>query len=313
MDVLAAVLQDVRLEGSFYARSDLGAPWGLAFGARDGACFHVVAQGGCWLQIGAEHILLKSGDVALLPHGCDHRLGDAPEGPATPLAELPSEWIGPQAVSLRYGGAGDRALLICGAVRFAGPVVHPLLALLPDVLVLHGMDAHGEDWLSSTLALLSGEARTPRLGGPAVLTRLVDILVIQTIRAWLERDADRGTGWLGALDDPAIGPALALIHRQAEAPWTVASLAAAVHLSRSAFAERFNRLVGLGPLHYLTRWRMHLAGSWIGDDYLSVGEASRRLGYGSEAAFSRAFKRHHGRPPSALRRRAGRAEMSTPT
>jgi hypothetical protein len=235
MEALAAVLQDVRVEGSFYARSDLGAPWGLAFSAQDGACFHVVAAGACWLCSGDGNVLLQVGDLALLPRGRDHRLGDTPESPATPLAALPSERIGPQAVTLRYGGAGQRALLICGAVRFAGPVAHPLLALLPDILVLRGAQAPGDAWLSTTLALLGAEAQAPRPGSPAVLTRLVDILVIQTLRAWLDREADHTAGWLGALRDPEIGRALALIHRRAEEPWTVASLAAAVHLSRSEF------------------------------------------------------------------------------
>jgi AraC-like DNA-binding protein len=302
METLAAVLQDVRVEGSFYARSDLGAPWGLAFSAQDGACFHIVAAGTCWLCVDEDCFCLRAGDVALLPRGRTHRLGDTPDSPATPLAALPSERIGLQAVNCRFGGEGVRALLICGAVRFAGHAAHPLLALLPDVLVLRSAEEPGDQWLSATLALLGAEAHTPRPGGAAVLTRLVDILVIQTLRAWLDRVADRTSGWLGALGDPEIGQALAWIHRRAEEPWTVGSLAAAVHLSRSVFSERFTRLVGMPPRQYLAQWRMHLASSWIGEERVSLGEAACRLGYSSEAAFSRAFRRHHGLPPGAFRR-----------
>src|SRR5206468_11957119 len=117
------------------------------------------------------------------------------------------------AARLRYGGDGARALLICGGVRFAGPVVHPLLALLPDVLVLRHAQEGADEWLAATLAMMGAEARAPRLGSPVVMTRLADILVIQAIRIRLEHAADRQTGWLGALADPTIGPALALIHR----------------------------------------------------------------------------------------------------
>lgn len=135
-----------------------------------------------------------------------------------------------------------------------------------------------------------------------MMTRLADILVLQTIRAWLECDNNRQPGWLGALRDPDIGHALALIHHRAEEPWTVSSLAREIHLSRSVFSERFSRLVGLPPMQYVTQWRMHLASSWIREDHLSVSEVAYRLGYSSEAAFSRAFKRHLQVPPGVLRR-----------
>ncbi len=300
MDTLTDILHDVRLEGSFYARSDLGAPWGLAFSAADGASVHVVVEGRCWLRLDDDRIPLGPGDLALLPHGRDHRLGDAPDGPAAPLAALPSERIGGSVAYLRYGGGGERALLICGGIRFAGPVAHPLLAALPMPLVLRREE--GEGWLAATLALLGAEARAPRPGGPTVLTRLMDILVIQAIRAWLDGDADRSVGWLAALADPRVGLALALMHRRADEPWTIASLAAAVHLSRSVFSERFVELVGVPPMRYLTRWRMHMAGKWLCEGRMSVGEVARRLGYESEAAFSRAFKRHSGVSPGSLRR-----------
>ena len=134
------------------------------------------------------------------------------------------------------------------------------------------------------------------------MTRLADILVLQTIRAWLERDESRRLGWLRALSDPDIGRALALIHRCAEEPWTVASLAKEVHLSRSVFSDRFSSVVGMSPMQYVTRWRMFLAGSWIREEHMSASEVAHRLGYSSEAAFSRAFKRYLQVPPGAFRR-----------
>lgn len=150
--------------------------------------------------------------------------------------------------------------------------------------------------------MLEAEALALRPGSAAVMTRLADILVLQTIRAWVERNEGQQLGWLGALRDPDIGSALALIHRRAEEPWTVASLAREAHLSRSVFSERFSRLVGIPPMQYVTRWRMSLASSWLHEERMSASEAAFRLGYSSEAAFSRAFKRHLHVPPGTLRR-----------
>jgi AraC-like DNA-binding protein len=303
MDPLTDVLQDLRLERSFYARSDLRTPWGLAFSAKNGPSFHYIVTGRGFLRIDAMRIPLEAGDLALLPHGSEHQLSDPSEAEAVPLNALPSERIGHNAALLHYDGDGDRSLLICGGIRFAGPLVHPLLELLPQVLLLrHGELAGTHAWLDATLTMLEAEALSLRPGSVAVMTRLADILVLQTIRAWLERDEGRRLGWLGALSDPDIGRVLALIHRCAEEPWTVASLASEIHLSRSVFSERFSRLVGMSPMQYVTRWRMFLAGSWMRDECMSASEAAHRLGYSSEAAFSRAFKRYLQVPPGAFRR-----------
>ena len=303
VDTLTDVLRDLRLESSFYARSELKAPWGLSFSVKDGPSFHMIVRGCCWLRIGAERIPLKTGDLVLLPRGDEHQIAEPAEAEAIPLVALPSERVGQNAALLCYGGEGPTALLICGGVRFAGPLAHPLLDLLPRVLVLH-RDEHEEEpsWLGATLTMLGAEALSLRPGSAAVMTRLADILVLQAIRAWLERDESRRPGWLGALSDPDIGSALAVIHHRAENPWTVASLAREVHLSRSVFAERFSRLVGMSPMQYVTRWRMSLASSWLREERMSASEVAHRLGYSSEAAFSRAFKRHLQMPPGVFRR-----------
>jgi len=302
VDTLTDVLRDLRLESSFYARSELKAPWGLSFTVSDGPSFHMIVAGCCWLRIDAERIPLRAGDLVLLPHGEEHQIADPPEAEAVSLVALPSERVGQNAALLCYGGDGPAALLICGGVRFAGPLAHPLLDLLPRVLLHRDEQETAHAWLDATLAMLGAEALSLRPGSAAVMTRLADILVLQTIRVWLERDKGRRFGWLRALSDPDIGSALALIHRRAEDPWTVASLAREVHLSRSVFAERFSRLVGMSPMQYVTRWRMSLASSWLREEHMTASEAAHRLGYSSEAAFSRAFKRHHQMPPGAFRR-----------
>ncbi len=156
--------------------------------------------------------------------------------------------------------------------------------------------------MDATLALMGAEALSLRLGSVAMMTHMADILVLQSIHVWLEQDENRQVGWLGALRDPDIGRVLALIHSQAEKPWTVATLAQEVNLSRSVFAERFSRLVGLSPMHYVTQWRMSLARSWIRDGHMSASEAAHRLGYSSEAALSRTFKHHFQERPGRLQR-----------
>jgi AraC-like DNA-binding protein len=156
--------------------------------------------------------------------------------------------------------------------------------------------------MQSTLRLMAVEAKELRPGGETVITRLADILVIQAIRSWIERDPAAQTGWLGALQDKQIGRAIALIHRDPARSWTLASLASEVAMSRSAFAARFTALVGEPAMHYLARWRMHVALNWLKEDGTALGELASRLGYQSEAAFSRAFKRFIGVSPGAVRR-----------
>ena len=167
--------------------------------------------------------------------------------------------------------------------------------------------------MQSTLGLMAAEAREPRPGGEAVITRLGDILVIQAIRSWIETDPAARTGWLGALQDPQIGRAMALIHRDPARAWTVASLADELAMSRSAFAARFTELVDEPAMQYVTRWRMHVALTSLQDEGATVAELAGRLGYRSEAAFARAFKRVVGSPPGAVKREAATASATSRT
>jgi AraC-like DNA-binding protein len=157
------------------------------------------------------------------------------------------------------------------------------------------------DWIQSTLRLMAMEARELRAGGETVITRLADILVIQAIRSWIARDPAAQTGWLGALRDKQIGRSIALIHRNPATAWTLASLAERVGMSRSAFAERFTQLVGESAMQYVVKWKMHTASLWIRENDVTLSEVASRLGYESEAAFSRAFKRVVGVSPGASR------------
>jgi AraC-like DNA-binding protein len=308
MGPLTDILQDLRLKSSFYCRSDVCAPWGLAFSIQDGPAFHIFLVGQGYLRMDSQNTSLQAGDVVLLPHSVAHDLVSGTKNLAVPIEKLSSTHVGDNAAFLTLEGDGDRSLLICGRVRFAGLVEHPLIALLPKMLILH--TAHKQDtgqedeWLGSTLRMLAEEAYSLRPGSMAVMKRLADILVLQTIRAWLDGNANQQEGWLAALRDPEIGKVLVSIHQQAEYRWTVNSLAAQAHLSRSVFSERFSRLVGMAPMQYVTHWKMHLASNWIEEDRLSLREVTHRLGYSSEAAFSRAFRRYMQLPPGSIHRNA---------
>jgi AraC-like DNA-binding protein len=204
---------------------------------------------------------------------------------------------------LRHGGGGAATTLVCGAVRLDHPAAHHIVPLLPDLIhVEPGGDPHDE-WMQSTLRLIAAEAAALRPGGEAVITRLSDVLVVQTIRAWIAHDPAAQRGWLGALRDSRIGRAISLIHRDPARDWTVAALADELAMSRSAFSARFTELVEEPAMRYVTRWRMQVARTWLAEDGATVGEVAGRLGYRSEAAFSRAFKRTVGVPPGAVARR----------
>ena len=205
---------------------------------------------------------------------------------------------------LRHGGGGAPTGLVCGAVRLGHPAARRLVAALPAILHVESAQTLGTGWMDGTLRLMAAEARELRPGGEAVITRLADILVIQTLRAWIETDPAARQGWLGALRDRHVGRALALIHREPAREWSVEALAGELSMSRSAFAARFTTLVGEPAMQYVTRWRMHLAHDALTGGDATVAELADRLGYRSEAAFARAFKRVIGSPPGAVRRGA---------
>ena len=304
VDPLGEALHFLRMSGVFYSRSEFTAPWGLELPPMaDCLMFHVVTSGRCWLEVdGAESRLLQPGELALVPHGQGHRLVSEPGVPAVRLFDLPREYLSERYEILRQDGGGALTNLICGVVRFEHPAAQQLVRLLPRVISVEAWNASELEWIPSTLRLLAAEARELRAGGETVITRLADILVIQAIRSWIAHDPAAQTGWLGALQDQQIGRAIALIHREPERPWTVAALASEVAMSRSAFAARFTDLVGEPPMRYVARWRMLVAHSWLQVDGATVGELALRLGYRSEAAFSRSFKRFIGVSPGVIRR-----------
>ncbi len=303
VDRLGEALHLLRMSGSFYCRSEFTAPWALELPAvEDCLMFHVVTEGRCRLEIGdGETRLLRPGDFALVPHGKGHRLSSAPGIAAAKLFDLPRELVSDRYEVLRPGGGGEATSVVCGVVRFEHPAAHRLATLLPQVIVVEASGSPHAEWMQSTLRFMAAEAKALLPGGETVITRLCDILVVQAIRSWIARDPAARTGWLGALQDRQIGRALALIHRDPARAWTVASLAAEVAMSRSALAARFTELVGEPVMRYVARWRMHIALTQLKESDTPLGDLAIRLGYQSDAAFSRAFKRFTGLAPGAVR------------
>jgi AraC-like DNA-binding protein len=303
VDRLGEALGFLRMTGAFYCQSDLTAPWGISFPRLPGSLmFHFVTEGTCWLGVdGVDLCNLRPGDLAILPHGEGHRLLSDPKAHAVSLFDLPREDISERYEVLRHGGGGASMRIVCGAVRFDHPQARDLMALLPRTIRVGARASPHTSWIQSTLDFMAAEARVMRPGGETVVTRLADILVIQAIRSWLGQNQSVQAGWLGALKDKQIGRALSLIHRRPEREWSLASLAREVAMSRSAFAKRFTTLVGMPTMHYIAQCRMRLAHQHLQQRSLGVGELASKVGYQSEAAFSRAFKRYIGVSPGSIK------------
>jgi len=305
-DPLGEALHFLRMNGAFYGLSELSAPWGCTMPPLPGYLwFHVVTSGAARLEADAETAdvgarVLVPGDMALVPHGQGHVMRSEAGVPAPGILEFEREAVSDLYEILRYGGGGARTTLLCGAIRFDHPAARNLVEVLPSVIHIESSTSPYPDRMHATLALLAAEAKELRPGGEAVITRLADILVIQAIRTWIETDPAAQTGWLGALSDPQIGHALSLIHRDPAREWTVAALAGELAMSRSAFAARFTELVGEPAMHYVTRWRMNVALEALQDDGATIAELAGKLGYRSDAAFARAFKRVTGRSPGLV-------------
>lgn len=302
-DPLGEALHFLRMSGSYYARCEFSAPWALELPAFPGTLmFHVVTSGSCTMVVpGAEPRALRPGGLALVPHGQGHRLESEATAPGIGLFEVPREEVSDRYELLRIDGGGDPVTLICGVVRFDHPAGRYLMGILPRLIVLDSDTPLQQEWLQSTVRLMAHEARTLLPGGETVITRLADVLVIQAIRSWLEGDPEARAGWLGAMRDPQIGRAINHIHRSPGQEWTVARLAHEVAMSRSAFSARFTNLVGEPPMQYVARWRMLVARSMLAEGTAALAEIADKLGYRSEAAFSRAFKRETGMSPGAAR------------
>lgn len=333
MDVLNDVLQTVALSGTMLYRGSLFGDWGIRFPpaqrAQCDASFHVVVSGDCLLHVCAhdsddeQDVTLASGDFVVLPHGSEHTLRAAKNSRVAPLEMLLPLADGDSARGLRYRSPDCPAdalptVTLCGKLQYESASTNPLLAALPTMIHVHGdMSGHAQPWLRDTISFLHCELESERPGALSIVRRLTEVIFVQAVRAHLSaltqscllssdsKETGGGGGWLRALVDARIGPALRAIHESPSRDWTVGELAAHCAMSRSAFAQRFADIVGEPPLQYVARWRMHRAAVLLtqSGNEATVGGIARASGYTSEAAFSRVFKRWHGVAPGGYRRR----------
>jgi AraC-like DNA-binding protein len=304
-DAFADVLSHLRVGPVAYCRSELTAPWGLDLPFEDGMQFHSPAEGGCWLVLNGQEVWLDCGDIALVVSGSAHRLLDAPTSPASPVAAYRREIVEPNLYRMTGGGGGAATVLVCCRVEVQEG--QHILGMLPTPLVVHAQEPVGAG-IQETLRLMAREASSAGKGRAAVINRLAEVVIAHLMRAWMEMDGS--DGWTPALRDPQIGPVIAAVHRAPGRAWTVETLAGIARLSRSTFSARFTDRVGVSPSRYIAQLRMRLAVRRLKSDKSSLAQIAADLGYQSEGAFARAFKRVCGKPPGAVRRAASGVQLS---
>jgi AraC-like DNA-binding protein len=307
-DVLADLLQWIHMRSTLYCRANMSAPWGFRVSHREVASFHIVTGGACWLTVEGfdRPVQVSEGDLVILPHGHAHTMTDHPTSPVTRLEDLvPKQPLGRDGIFYSVG-QGATTTLVCGGLQLEDQHTNPLLSLLPACMHVQSQPEHSHAWLPALVDLVKSEVSRNRPASEAVILRLSEILFIQAVRSCLSVAAGSDTNWFRALTDPQIGQSLLLILRQPGEPWSVTSLASHVGLSRSAFSARFRQLVGEPPMQYLTRARLAKAATALRNGPATLVEIAHSIGYDSEVAFSKAFKRSFGMAPGAYRQN-GRA------
>lgn len=312
-DVLSDILRVFHVTGAALLRTEFNAPWScdnppadavarlLHPGANRLIIFHIVAKGNCWVEIdGHERCMLHEGDIVGLPHGHAHRMGNGEVAPV-PIASLfPSPpWT--TLPVLTHGGSGELARVVCIYLRCDLLLFDPFLASLPNLLVVRRDPGSGGQWIDVNRRYLVNAAIRGGPGASCLMARLTELLFIEMLRRYVAQLREEDVGWLAALKDRHTCRALTVLHSRPTEPWNVEMLAREVGLSRSALVRRFDRLLAISPMRYLTTWRLHLAAKVLRDDRVSIATTARQSGYGSEEAFSRAFKRQFGSSPSAWR------------
>lgn len=314
MDALSDVLQLIRLTGGVFLNAEFTHPWlvrtrhsrkiadVLMPEAEHMVEYHLIVEGNCYAKLeDGEPVLLETGDVVMFPHGEAHLLGSDLSTPAVPTEELLGSGVDDFA-ELRYGGGGQLTRLVCGFLACDRTLCSPLLATMPRLLKVSSRGSEAGAWLETYMRFSVAERIEQRAGGACILAKLSELMFVEAIRRHIESlPADR-TGWLAGLRDTFISRALALLHGKPARPWTVEDLGKQVGLSRSALAERFTYYIGQPPMQYLTQWRLSLAAHQLRTTGRPIAAIAEEVGYDSEAAFNRAFKREFGAPPATWRK-----------
>lgn len=314
MDALSETLRVVQLVGAIFLQGRFTAPWCyqspradaaaplLEPGAERVVIFHLVTEGECFVEL--EHqqpMRLSAGDVIVFSQGDAHRMGSAPglmPAPGTPLREL----LQRRPRQLMYGGGGAPTRLLCGYLACDARLARLLLAGLPPLVRVNVRGSNAGTWLEASVRYALAEARSPRPGGAGVLSKLAEVLFIEVLRLYMNEQAEGRTGWLAGVGDRIVGSALNALHARPSHAWTLEELARTAGTSRSVLAERFTHLVGSSPMQYLTQWRMLLAANLLRASGAPLTHIAQDVGYQTDTAFSRAFRREYGMPPAAWRK-----------
>lgn len=327
-DPLSAVLRNVRLTGALFFAVDATSPWGVEvpraglFGplilprAQHVVSYHIVLQGSGYARIpGARPTPFAAGDIIVFPHGDPYAMlsepGQRPELSANASLDFFRDMAaGRLPFTVREGGGGpERARFVCGFLGCDLRPFNPLLGTLPRLLHLKRPAGEPNALLDRLLDLTLAEAQIDRPGGESIRLGLSELIFIEVVRRYLATLEEGQVGWLAGLRDPSVGRVLALLHERPAEPWTLDKLARQTGLSRSVLAERFTHLIGHPPMQYLTRWRMQLAARLLADGARKVSAVGQEVGYASDAAFSRTFKRIAGVPPAVWRDRGAAPEF----
>jgi len=311
MDPLSDVLRAVRLNGAYFYLVEAAAPWSVsAVAARELVPrvlpeaehlipYHILTSGSCWGGVeGERQVLMSPGDVLVFPHGDAHFMSSAEGRRVDPGVHGTSPERYPGTVHLGPDAGRDTSF-VCGFLGCDVRPYNPLLASLPRQMHVPRI---ASGWLSEFPRQAVAESRTARAGSETMLTRMAELMFVEVVRRYVEQLPPQRTGWLAGLGDPVVGPALSQLHEKPAHPWTLADLAHAVGASRTVLSERFSSVVGLPPMQYLTQWRLQLAAEKLARGTEKVAAIGAQVGYESEAAFSRAFKRATGQSPASWRR-----------
>lgn len=301
MDPISDAFTALQVENVLYGRVHFGAPWGIHFPAGH-ASFGMIVRGHCWLNAeGLEKpVSLAGGDCFLLPRGVPYSLRDDERTPTVDFEEAFRD-MDPTTEDARYGGKGLTTTMVSGCFTFDEYGRKAVIDLLPSFVHIQAGEPQSAA-LGTTTRLLAAEMQQNALGSQIIVNRLVDVFFLQAIRFHMSRHSGCTSNWLRAVADPQVGKVLTAMHQEMERPWTVEQLASTAAMSRAGFALRFKQLVGEAPLEYLTRWRMYKASRLLRDPDRKILQVANSVGYDSDAAFNRAFKRVHGVSPGTYRR-----------
>ena len=315
MDALSEILRVVRLVGAIFIHARFTAPWCYRSPCADSAApllepgaervviFHLVTEGECYVVIDGEPPLrLSAGDVAVFPHGAAHLMTSSPGLPPTKGTRLDAV-LSRRPRQLTFGGGGTATRIVCGYLACDARLAGMLLAGLPPVVRVNVRGSNAGVWLEASVRYALSEARSARRpGGAGVLAKLAEVLFIEVLRLYINEETSGRTGWLAGMGDRIVGAALNELHERPAHAWTLEELARAAGTSRSVLAERFQQMVGTSPMQYLTQWRMVLAANLLARSNAPLARIAEDVGYQTDTAFSRAFRREYGAPPATWRR-----------